>query len=518
MSTPSRRRGTRRGRKRDAAGASVPAELAPTGVAGLDAILAGGLPRGNAYVVQGDPGAGKTTLALQFSLAGARAGERTLYVTTSESEDEIRDAARSHGWSTADMRVHYLDVRDLLCGDETLQSVFHPVELELPKTIETLLARIAEASPRRLVIDSLSELRLLAADPRWFRRQVLALKDELRGRRCTTLLCDHRLEPGEPVLSIVHGVIDLDQVAQDYGPDRRRIRVSKIRGRSFATGYHDLRIRTGGLEVYPRLPPDGPPASHRPRVLPSGLLELDRLLGGGIDEGTSTLLLGPAGTGKSLVAAQIALASAGRGQRSALYLFDEGLPTLLKRTSGLGMDLRGPLAAGLVEVRPMTPAEITPGELADEVRRAVLERDVRMIAIDSLAGYLQAVGDDRLLSIHLHELIRFLARQKVAFLLLMAQHGLPGSPAETPIDLSYMSDTVVLLRHFEFGGEVRKAISVHKRRGGSHEASIRELKIGPRGLRVGESLSQFHGILTGVPRYTGGILPTVRPQEEGQEA
>lgn len=515
MSTsPRRRRSTRGPQKRP----SDRSELAPTGIEGLDTVLGGGLPRRQLCVVQGDPGAGKTTLALQFALAGARSGERVLYVTTSESEEEIEALAHSHGWELGDLHVRSLDLRTLLIDEDTGQSVFHPAELELPRTMEALISVIDAVSPERLVLDSLTELRLMAGEPRWFRRQVLALKDDLRARACTTLLCDDRLGTGEPVLSLVHGVMELSQTAQAYGADRRRLRVSKIRGRAFTTGYHDMQIHTGGIQVYPRLLPESVPAAPREvGVLPSGLPELDTLLGGGIDEGTSTLLLGPAGTGKSLVAAQLALAVAGRGQRTAFYLFDEDVATLLKRTSGLGMDLRGAKSRDRIELIPMSPAATTPGEFAHTVRSAVLEGGVRMVVIDSLAGYLEAVGDEGLLSVHLHEIIRFLGHHGAALVLLMAQRGLPGSPAETPLDLSYLSDTVVLLRHFAYAGEMRKAISIYKRRGGRHEATIRELKIGPRGLRVGEPLSRFHGILTGVPRFVGEELPHVAARSGSQQ-
>jgi len=491
---------------RDSAGAD-------TGIAGLDAVLDGGLPRDHAYLVQGDPGSGKTTLGLHFCLAGVRQGERALYLTTCESEEEIREVARSHGWSLDGVTLHYHDARECL-GDEPEQSVFHPAEVELPRTIEALLAVIERVNPQRLVIDSLSEIRLLAADPRWFRRQVLELKEDLAGRQCTTLFCDDRLDPDQPVQSIVHGVIELEQLAPDYGPDRRRLRVAKLRGRPFSSGYHDFRIRTGGIDVYPRLVA----AEHRRHVeaetVSSGLPELDHLFGGGADRGTATLLLGPSGTGKSTVASQFALAAARRGERSAVYIFDERIQTLLRRAKGLGLNLEAEVERGLVELRQIDPAELSPGEFSHAVLRAIAERDVRMLVFDSLAGYLHAMPDERLLSVHLHELLSYLSQQAVTVLMVMTMHGLPGNPRHTPFDLSYISDSVLLFHAFEYAGEFRKAISVYKRRSGGHERTLRELQLGPQGIRIGEPLRQFHGILTGTPRFTGKGLPDVRDDDQ----
>jgi circadian clock protein KaiC len=481
---------------------------ADTGIAGLDVILDGGLQRNHAYLVEGDPGSGKTTLGLQFCIAGAGQGEQVLYLATCETEEEIRHVARAHGWSLDGIGIHCHDVRQVV-GEETQQSVFHPAEVELPRTIEALLSVIDRTKPERLVVDSLSEIRLLAGDPRWFRRQVLALKETLAGRRCTTLFCDDRQDPGQPLQSIVHGVIELEQVTPNYGPDRRRLRIAKMRGQSYSSGYHDFKIRTGGIEVFPRLVA----AEHRDQfeaeTISSGRPELDALFGGGADQGTATLLLGPTGTGKSIVASQYAVAAAGRGERSAIYIFDERTQTLLERAKGLGMDLEAQVDAGLIEIQQVDPAELTPGEFSQTVRRAVIERDVRLVILDSLSGYFHAMLDERSLTLLLHELLSYLGQQGVSVLMAMAQHGLPGAPRFVQFDLSYIADSVLLFHTFEHSGELRNAISVYKRRGGAHERKLRELRFGAEGILIGEPLQQFQGLLTGTPTFTGKALPDV---------
>lgn len=484
------------------------AARAATGIAGLDAVLGGGLPRHHSYLVQGNHGSGKTTLGLQFCIAGARQGERVLLLTTTETEQEIREIARSHDWTLDGVAVHYHDPREFL-GEEPEQSVFHPAEVELPKTIEAILAAIERVDPQRLVIDSWTTFRMLAADPSWFRRQALALRGNLASRQCTTLFCDDQPDLEQPGESIVHGVIRLEQIAPDYGPDRRRLRISKIRGQSFASGYHDFKISTGGIEVYPRLVA----AEHRgrfdPGMISSGLPELDTLFGGGADRGMATLFLGPAGTGKSILASQFVVAAAGRGERSAMYIFDERIQTLLGRAKGLGLDLSTAVDRGLVEIQQIDPAELTAGEFSHAVRRAVAERGVRLVVIDSLAGYSHAMPSEQFLTLHLYELLAYLSQQSVTALLIMGQHGLPGMLRHTPFDLSYIADSVLRLHSFEYSGELRKAISVYKRRGGAHERTLRELQFGPEGIRIGKPLRQFHGITTGTPRFTGEALPDV---------
>jgi len=488
--------------------AGQPPALAATGIAGLDQILGGGLPRDHAYLVEGAPGSGKTTLGLKFCITGAEQGERTLYVTNCESKEEVHEVAASHGWSLEGVDVHYHDAREIF-GEEPSQSVFRPAEVELPKTVEALLAVIDEINPGRVVIDSLSEIRLLSGDPRWFRRQVLALKEDLVGRQCTTLLCDDGRAPDQPVHSIVHGTIELQQLVTPYGADRRRLRVAKLRARRHQSGYHDFAIQTGAIDVFPRLVAQEYRSVNGEGPISSGVAELDTMFGGGLDRGTAALLLGPSGTGKSIVSAQFAVAAATRGERSAMYLFDERIVTLLQRTRGLGMDLKGPVDHGLLDLKQVDPAQMTPGEFSHKVRCDVCDRGVRLVVLDSLAGYVHAMPDERLLALHLHELLAFLSLHGVTVLMVMAQHGLPGTPRQSPFDLSYIADAVLLLHAFEHAGEIRKAISVYKRRGGDHERTLRELQFGREGIRIGEPLRQFHGIMTGTPTFTGGALPDV---------
>lgn len=476
----------------------VEGEKASTGVEGLDTVLGGGLQRHHTFLVEGIPGAGKTTLALQFCMAGARAGERVLYITTSESAEEIRAVARGHLWSLEGVDVHY---HTSLEGEsyEPSQSVFHPTEVDLPRTMQDLLAIIDRTGPQRLVIDSLSEIRLLAGEPLWYRREIMMLKEELAGRKCTTLLCDRPNDPGGAVQTIAHGVINLEFHTPDYGPDRRRLRISKLRGQAYASGFHDFKIRTGGIELYPRLVAGehrGPPADG---TISSGIPELDDLFLGGADRGTATLLYGPSGTGKSTVACQYVLEAARRGERSAMYLFDERVQTLLKRAASLRMNLEEFVRRGLISIDQVDPAELTPGEFGNRLYHDITDRDVKLVVIDSLAGYFHAMPDERLLSLHLHELLSYLSQSGVSTLLVMTQHGLPGTPHYTPIDLSYVADSVLLFHMYEYRGELRKSLSLYKRRSGPHSPSIRQLRFGERGIEIGPVLREFRGILTGVP-------------------
>ncbi len=475
-------------------------DLAETGTPGLDAVLGGGLPRRHAYLVQGQHGSGKTTLALQFCMAGARSGERVLYLSTSEPEWEIREIAHSHGWCLDGVTLHYHDPRALLTG-ETEQSVFRPSEVDLPQAMTALLEVVERAQPQRLVIDSLSEIRLLSLEGRWFRRQIMALKEDLARRQCTALLCDEGPAPDQAVQSIVHGVIELQQLSPDYGPDRRRLRVAKLRGRAYASGFHDFKIVTGSLVLFPRLAA----AEHRgggsPGRLLSGIPELDALLGGGADRGTAILLMGPSGTGKSTVATRFAVAAAERGEHVAMYLFDERIQTLMERAKGLDLGLDENVDGGRIEVRQVDPAELTPGEFGHAVREAFAEREANLVVIDSLAGYAHAMPNEKLLLLHLHELLGFLNQKGVTVLMVMTQHGLPGTAHHVPFDLSYISDSLLMFHAFEFGGELRRAISVYKRRSGAHESSLRELRLGPRGIHIGEPLRQFEGITSGLPRF-----------------
>lgn len=480
---------------------------ASTGIEGLDYILGGGFPRNRMYLVKGDPGAGKTTLAMQFLLAGARAGEPGVYATLSETEEELRDVAHSHGWS-----LEGITICDLQASEESLKAdsqytLFHPSEVELSDTTRTVLDVVERAAPLRVVFDSLSEMRLLARDSLRYRRQILALKHYFTGRQCTVLLLDYGTQTGEFQLeSLAHGVMELEQLPPGYGGQRRRLKVHKVRGIPYEGGYHDYVIQTGGVIVYPRLVASAHPGEFRSSLVSSGLEGIDTMLGGGVDRGSSLMLLGPSGVGKSTICAQYVAAAARRGESSVVYNFDESTDIWVGRADALGMGLSPHIAAGLVSVRQVNPAELTPGELAGQLRNEV-ENGARLVVIDSLNGYLSAMSEERHLTLHMHELLAYLGQQGVLTILVMAQYGLLGQDVSAPVELSYLADTVVLMRFFEAFGEVRQAISAVKRRGGGHERSIRELRIDPRGLQVGRQLREFHGVLSGQLNYTGGAGP-----------
>ncbi|HET7504413.1 MAG TPA: ATPase domain-containing protein [Kofleriaceae bacterium] len=476
----------------------------PTGIGGLDLILEGGLPSNRIYLVQGDPGVGKTTLGMQFLIAGAKAGQKCLYIALSETRPEILAVLESHRWSLDGIEVMELSAIDQTAGLDSENTLFEPSDVELQETTRRVLTEIERIKPDRVVFDSLSELRLLAQTALRYRRQILALKQYFAGKQTTVLLLDDRTsEPTDLQLqSLAHGVVTLEQVAPLYGSDRRRLRIAKLRGRRFRSGYHDFAIGTGGLEVFPRLSP----AQHSTRPvrqqLSSGIAALDALLGGGIDHATSTLILGPSGTGKSSVAIQYALAAIARGERAALFVFDERVETVIARTRALGADLTEHVASGALLMQQVDPAELSAGEFAFRVDAAVRNRDCRLLVIDSLNGYLHAMAEEKQLSVQLHELLAYLGNCGVATIMVMAQHGLTGT-MRAPVDVSYLSDTLVLLRHFEAEGRIRKAISVLKKRSGAHENTLREITISSEGIRVGAPLAQFTGVLTGVPKYVG---------------
>jgi circadian clock protein KaiC len=471
-----------------------------TGIAGLDDILRGGFPARRLYLVQGAPGSGKTTLALQFLLAGARAGEAVLYISLSETRDEIEEVAHSHGWSLDGLEIVELAAIDEQLSAESQNTLFHTAEVELSETTKLLFDAFDRVQPTRLAFDSLSELRLLSQSPLRYRRQILAFKQYLSGRDCTTLLLDDTStsESDSQVESLAHGVISLDQTCPAYGAERRRFVVKKIRGTTYRGGFHDFIIETGGLVLYPRLV-----AAEHHRTFPnenfsSGVEGIDTLLGGGLARGTSSLFMGPPGCGKSTLALHFALAAAARGERSQIYSFDESLGTMRARAEGLRMGLTKLVDDKLIATTQIDPAELSPGQLNWLVRHAVEEENARLILIDSLNGYLQSMSDDRALSLQLHELLTYLNQQGVVTILILAQHGLIGY-MQTPVDVTYLADTVLTLRYFEARGAVHKALSVVKKRTGSHEGTIRELRIADTGVTVGAPLENFRGVLSGTP-------------------
>ena len=491
--------------------AAAPAEnveLSVTGIPGMDDILRGGLPRNCAYLVKGHPGVGKTTLALQYLLEGAKLGERGLYITLSETKRELENVARSHGWSLESISLFELSAMEQQLAAENQNTVFHPSEVELHQVTQVLLAEVERVNPARVVLDSLSELRLLSEDALRYRRQMLTLKQYFASRNCTVLfLDDHSSESGDlQVQSIVHGVFSLEKLSREYGASRRRLEVVKLRGVKFREGYHDYMIKTGGAVVFPRLVASEHNAEFKREPFASGITGLDSLLGGGLDRGTSSLFMGPAGTGKSTAALKFAAAAAERGENSVVFTFDESLGTMLNRCKMLGMDLAPHLRSGLVRSEQIDPAELSPGELTAKIMLAVNKEQVRMVVIDSLNGYMNAMPGEEYLILHLHELLSYLNQQGIVTILTLAQHGLVGN-MQSPVDLTYLGDTIVLFRYFETTGEVRKAVSVIKKRSGDHETFIRELSSKDGALTVGKPLAQFHGLLTGIPTILNGPLP-----------
>jgi circadian clock protein KaiC len=494
---------------------SVEAKV-PSGILGVDDILRGGFPQHCLYLVSGSPGTGKTTLAMQFLLEGVRQGERCLYVTLSETRAEIEKVARSHGWD-----ISGIDMKELVPSERNLSAdaqltVFNPSELELGETTEAMIAAVNEYRPQRVVLDSLSELRLIAQNTLRYRRQVLALKQFFGGHECTVLMLDDRTGSFEDdhLQSIAHGVVILEQLANQYGAERRRLRVSKMRGVAFRGGYHDFAIHRGGLDVYPRLVASEHLAEFEDKSLPSGNAQLDELLGGGLPTGTSTLLLGPAGTGKSTVATQFAVAAAARGERVAFFVFDENIATFRSRSRKLGLAVDGSMNKGLLSVQQIDPAELSSGEFAAIVRRAAEGTDdsgkpAKMIIVDSLNGYLNAMPEEKFLTAQLHELLSYLGQQGVVTVMTVTQAGMVGNMA-SPVDTTYLADNVILFRYFEAGGSVRRAISVVKKRNGEHERTIRELDMDKTGIVIGAPLVAFHGILTGIPTYVGQADPLIQ--------
>jgi circadian clock protein KaiC len=481
-------------------------ERVTTGVPGLDHVLEGGLPPRATYLLKGQPGTGKTTLGLQFLVEGARRGETCLYLCLAETRGQLSGIADAYGWSLDGIEVHEMRYRG---GSHPAEgggyTVFRPAEVELEEIAAELVEQLDRLRPARLVLDSLSEIRLLAEEPARYRRELLRLGDEMAERNCTAWLIDVESTGAEASVAetLVSGIVELDHLSPLYGGERRRLRVRKMRAARTVGGYHDFVIGDGGVEVYPRLVAAPHRAAHSSAAVPSGVAALDVLLGGGLDRGTSTVLIGPAGSGKSSVAAQIVAAAAGRGECSAMFCFDESPTNLLIRTGNLGIPLEPHVAAGTVHLLPIDPAEFTPGELAHRLRTQV-EEGVRVVVIDSVNGYLNALPEERFLSAHLHELLAYLAEKGVATILTLAQHGFFGV-AEGVVNISYVADTVILFRYYEEKGVVKQALSVVKKRTGNHERSIRELRFGPDGLHIGAPLAGFRGILSG--NAVGGAQP-----------
>jgi circadian clock protein KaiC len=488
-----------------------------TGISGLDEVMGGGLPSGHLYLIEGDPGAGKTTFSLQFLLQARKRGEPVLYITLSESIRELQAIAKSHGWS-----LDGIDLFEIMPSPESLlpddqYTVFHPGDVELGETFKRIFDQVDAVKPARLVLDSLSEIRLLARDLSRYRRQILGLKQFFATRHCTALLLDDRPTGGRSdftVMSTVHGAFSLERYPREFGAIRRRMQILKLRGIQFVNGFHDYEIKTGGLVVFPRLAA----TNHRPAEPEAGSVSgvegIDRLLGGGLDRGTSTLIIGAAGSGKSSIAIQYAAAASERGDKALVFTFEEGLTTLFRRSQGLGLNLKQYIDRGLLRIRQLDPAELSSGEFVHEIRTAVEEQQVRVLVLDSVNGFLNATPGEQFLLAQLHEMLSYLNERGVVTILVMAQYGILGSSMSSPADISYLADTVILLRFFEAGGKVRKAISVVKRRSGGHEDTVRELRIGPDRITVGEPLTDFQGVLSGTPMYVGQIENLMRAEND----
>ena len=475
-----------------------------TGIPGLDRIIRGLLPRNRLYVIEGEPGSGKTTMALQFLLEGIRCNEKSLYITFSETKDELNAVAESHGWDLSRLSIVDLTALGRPLDPETEVTLFHPFEIELNKITESLLTKIQELAPTRIVFDSVSEMRLLAESPLRYRKQILALKHALSGRKATVFFLDDLTSASHDVQvqSIAHGVFRLSRLHHEFGGERRRLRILKLRGVKFTGGHHDIDIHTGGITMHPRMISSEHSDHPASGVLASGLAPLDSLLGGGLDRGTSNLFIGPAGTGKSSLSLVYALAAVQQGEKAAIFCFDETVNNLLRRSQLIGLKVQEAQNAGLLRIQKVDPAELSPGAFANLIQDLVERDGVRMIIIDSLNGYVQAMPQEQYLTLQLHELLAYLHNQNVVTILTLAQQGMIGT-MQTPVDLTYLADTVLLTRFFEASGSVKKAVSVIKKRTGSHETTIREFTIDNTGVRVGPILNQFQGILTGVPRLTG---------------
>ncbi len=484
-----------------------------TGIFGLDDVLFGGLPAFHQYLIEGWPGTGKTTLGMQFLLEGRRLGEKCLYITLSESEEELQDVARSHGWNLEGIEIYELQTVESRSEPEQDYTVFRPEEVELSETVQEVCRLVERLRPARAVFDSLSELHLLARDPLRYRRQILGLKRFFAGRHCTVLLLDDKsgADSGLQLQTLSHGVITLERLGQEYGGSRRRLHIGKLRGAKFRDGFHDYAIERGGIRVYPRLVASEHRTEHETFVLSSGVPELDQLLGGGLSCGTSTLIVGPAGTGKSTIAGAYSRSAASKGLHASVFIFEETRQTYIERMAGVSLSLADGLRDGLIVLQQVDPAELSPGQFTQVIREEVEQSGSRLLVIDSLNGYLNAMPSERFLTAHLHELLSFLAEKGVITILVSAQHGILGR-MQASVDVSYLADTVILTRFFEVNGALRKAVSALKHRMADHEQTLRELTITPHGLVVGETLTDFRGILTGTPTYLGNDMGLIKGQ------
>ncbi|BAT60536.1 circadian clock protein kinase KaiC [Variibacter gotjawalensis] len=487
---------------------------ARTGVPGLDDVLQGGLQRGRVFLLEGSPGTGKTTIATQFLMEGAKAGERTLYITLSETEDELRSGAASHGWDLKDVGIFELVPPENLLDEQHQQSLLYSSDLELGETTKRIFEAFERVKPHRVVIDSLSEIRLLAQSSLRYRRQILSLKHYFAQAQTTVLMLDDLTMEvmDKTVHSIAHGVFRLEETAPDYGAERRRMRVLKYRGRRFRGGFHDFALSNAGAHVFPRLVSAEHKLGFKREVISSGTERLDALLGGGVERGSSLLIIGPAGAGKSLLALTFIKSAVARGETAAMFVFDEELGLLFDRAKGLDIDLQAMVDQKRLHIEQVDAAELSPGEFSQRVRRCVEQRGAQTVVLDSLNGFQAAMPEENALILHMHELLQFLNRRGASTILTVAQHGLVGD-MKAPVDVTYLADTVILLRFFEAFGRVRRAISVIKKRASAHEDTIREYRIGQRGVTLGEPLTEFQGVLRGVPTLVGNSRDLLKAEE-----